>query len=508
MFMLNQIVGIGSLGIIDNLRLIVIIAIFIGIIIVLLYRRFTKSGRKTNGKYMRATNPYDSSSKEKRHSADVVDDFMSIEEEIKAKKDGNYKATTEPEVEIEEKSVVSLETIEENIKNIETQITAKFAEVIKDVKGKITAKFTTEMEEVKAEFTTRIEALISKMEEREKDVVNKIERRINSKVQETLKKMDDRVSTALQSQKNSTASVLEKLVDSLRTVEVPADDMVSEETQKAVEEKVNSEEVGEKDFWNTLKETPVKDKGEIGDSASSLQADESPDNVMPSDESKCALPEEIEVGGAGEKTEVKEDTRMDEEEPIPLQETRKEVPEKVAGDLGEFDMQEFLDEVPVSAPTSGKAEAVVEEEGVVQEEELEVQSEEAVDVKLEAKETIVSPQETGGKVPEKVVADSADLDIQEFLDEVPVDASSSEEPKLVAEEEEVASEEIKEGAFGVPSEDKAGVNLEKKESITSPGKDEEEVLESTEGDSADFDIQEFLDELESLPSENDPETEK
>jgi len=47
-----------------------------------------------------------------------------------------------------------------------------------------------------------------------------------------------------------------------------------------------------------------------------------------------------------------------------------------------------------------------------------------------------------------------------------------------------------------PSEDKAGEKVEKK------------VSGEAVGDSADFDIQGFLDELENLPSENDLETEK
>ena len=49
MVLLNQIVGAGGFSITDNLRLIVIAAIFIGIIAVLLYLRFAKSGGKTNG---------------------------------------------------------------------------------------------------------------------------------------------------------------------------------------------------------------------------------------------------------------------------------------------------------------------------------------------------------------------------------------------------------------------------------------------------------------------------
>ncbi len=51
MVILNQIVDIGDFSIADNLRLIVIAAIFIGIIVVLLCIKFARSGEKTNGKY-------------------------------------------------------------------------------------------------------------------------------------------------------------------------------------------------------------------------------------------------------------------------------------------------------------------------------------------------------------------------------------------------------------------------------------------------------------------------
>ena len=52
MVILNQIVGIGDFSIADNLRLIVIAAIFIGIIVVLLRIRFARNVEKTNGKYV------------------------------------------------------------------------------------------------------------------------------------------------------------------------------------------------------------------------------------------------------------------------------------------------------------------------------------------------------------------------------------------------------------------------------------------------------------------------
>lgn len=50
MVILNQIVGIGGFSIAANLRLIVIAAIFIGIIVVLLYLKLARNGEKTNGK--------------------------------------------------------------------------------------------------------------------------------------------------------------------------------------------------------------------------------------------------------------------------------------------------------------------------------------------------------------------------------------------------------------------------------------------------------------------------
>jgi FtsZ-interacting cell division protein ZipA len=69
----------------DILRLIVIVVIFSGIIVVLLYLKSAKSGRKTKRKYMQATNPYDSSSKEEMHSADAVDDFFEQRRRNKSK---------------------------------------------------------------------------------------------------------------------------------------------------------------------------------------------------------------------------------------------------------------------------------------------------------------------------------------------------------------------------------------------------------------------------------------
>ena len=121
MVILNQIVGIGGFSIADNLRLIVIAAIFVGIIVVLLYIRFARSGEKASGKYV----------SEEKDSEDIGD----LEDIVESKE------------ETAEEPVAYSETIEEKIKNSETEIIAKFAEVIKDIKARIDSKLTAEIED-------------------------------------------------------------------------------------------------------------------------------------------------------------------------------------------------------------------------------------------------------------------------------------------------------------------------------------------------------------------------
>ncbi len=307
MVILNQIVGAGDFSIADNLRLIVIAVIFVGIIAVLLYLRFAKSIGKTNGEY------------------------ISEEKMIKGKSGEDLEYVVKSAVKAKKEPVVNIETIEEIIKNSETEIITKFAADIKDVRDKTDMKLTEKAEDIRLEFTTKIENLISKIEEREKEVVNKIENVIDTKVQEALNKMNDRIGAALHSQKDPTASVLEKLVDSLRTEEVPAGDLASEKAEEVAEEKIDCEEVKKKES------------------------------------------------------------------------------EEAVGESTDFDMQKFLDEIPVSASPSGGSEAVVDTDVVpeeIKEEELEGPSEDNANVELDERMS-------GG-----TVGDSADFDIQEFLDEL------------------------------------------------------------------------------------------
>ena len=449
MVILNQIVGIGDFSIADNLRLIVIAAIFIGIIVVLLFLKFARSGEKTNG-----------GNNSKEEADEDIEDTENIEDNAES-------------VEGTEGPVVNSETIEEKIKNSETEIITKFAEVIKDIKAKIDTKLTAETEDIRAEFTTKIEQLISNIEKREKEVVNKIENVIDTKVQEALNKMNDRIGVALHMQKSSTASVLEKLVDSLRTEEASVGSLTSENAKERESD------------------ASVKDQGILGKLETSLEMNEEPVSISFPDESAAVdgdvvMPEEIGEEELDVPSEDKTDTKVEEN-----------VSEGAMGDAADFDMQEFLDEEPVGISSSSKSDVAVEEDIVpegITEDELEMPSEGKADVKLEVKEPIASPEVNEENVSEGAMGDSADFDMQEFLDAEPIVSSSDESDVVV--EEDIVSEAIAEDVLEAPSEDKAGEKVEKK------------VSGEAVGDSADFDIQGFLDELENLPSENDSETEK
>jgi len=397
MVILNQIVGIGGFSIAANLRLIVIAAIFIGIIAVLLYLKFARNGEETNGK--------DISKEEVGEDIEDTEDTEDLED-ITVSAEG----TGMP--------VVNSETIEEKIKNSETEIITKFAEVMKDIKAKIDTKLTAETGNIRAEFTTKIEQLISSIEERDKEVANKIESVI--KVQEALYEMNDRIGAALHDQKDSTASVLKKLVDSLRTEDASVSSLASEVLSQSpsplqVEEKeldVSSE--GKADI--KLEET-VSD-GNIGDEADfDMQdfLDGEPAGISSSDEPNVAVeedvaPEIITEGALEVSSEGKADEGLEVEapakEPIAsLEGNEEKVSEEAVGDAADFDMQEFLDaESETVAVTEGGLEAPSED-------------------KVEAEDQVASSEGIEEKAPEIKAPESAggatsDFDIQGFLDEL------------------------------------------------------------------------------------------
>jgi hypothetical protein len=71
-----------------------------------------------------------------------------------------------------------------------------------------------------------------------------------------------------------------------------------------------------------------------------------------------------------------------------------------------------------------------------------------------------------------------------------------------------APEKTKKEDREMPSEVKEDIKVEEEKPIISSEVIEKNVLELDEADSADFDIQEFLEELGNLPSEKDSEAEK
>ncbi len=414
MVILSQIVGAGDFSLVDNLRLIVIAASFIGIIALLLYLKFANSGGKADGKYI---------SKEK--AGENINDIANSAEGTG------------------EGSVVGFDVIDEKIKNSEAEIVAKFEAVIKGLRAQVDTKLTAE-----------VEGLVSKIEEREEAVVKRLENVIDRKIQEALNKMSDKVGDVLYAQKSSTAAVLEKLVDSLRTEEIPAGSLASVKAEKDIEE--ISEIQGSK--------------------ATGLSNIEEASKL---NETEC---EPAGVSGAN---------KLQEEKPF----ISSDISEGAAENTADVDMQEFLNETPVEISSTDEPDTAVDG-GVVpteiKEEELEVQPEDKADMGLEENEQITSPGKNEGKVSGNVVEDEGDFDMQAFLDAEPVSILPSGESSVV--EEGVVSEGV--AGQEEPSEDNANVELD------------DMVTGGMVGDSADFDIQEFLDELENLPSENDSEAEK
>jgi hypothetical protein len=402
MFILNQISGIGDFGIADNLRLIVIAAIFIGIVIVLLYLKSSKSGRKVKSEYVQAANSDDSSGKKKRHSADAdaQDDFLSIEEE----------AEVMPVVNLD-KTVTDIEEMEEGI----------------DTKQEVDTK------DVRAEFATKIEGLISKIEDVEKVVIRKVENIVDAKVQEVLNKIDDKIDEVLRSQEGSNALTSVKKINSLRQDEEP----VFSETQEAIDDRDATSEA-----LNTLptEEKPIEiesftqsktvaaEKAELEEIAKSgLDVSDEDSDIL----GELASSLQMEVEEVSEETnkedleitsEAKEDIKAEEEEPIASSEKiEKSDSGEMAGESDDLDILDFLkeDSIGISLPDESSANGEIAElPEEIKEEFLEIPSEVSEDEKVEKKEPIASSEVKEKNVLEVDEGDSADFDIQEFLEEL------------------------------------------------------------------------------------------
>ncbi len=104
---MNQIAGVDGFNIMNDLRLVIIVALFISIIIILLLNWILGSRRRVKRKYMQAVNPYDDSSHEDRLAPGAVDDFLAMEESMEKEKSKGGESTAESEVEIEDQPVVN-----------------------------------------------------------------------------------------------------------------------------------------------------------------------------------------------------------------------------------------------------------------------------------------------------------------------------------------------------------------------------------------------------------------
>jgi hypothetical protein len=601
---MNQIAGVDGFNIMNNLRLVVIVAIFIILIIVLFYNRILGSRKRVKQKDMQAVNPSDASSREERHASDVVGDFFGKGESKEKEESKGGESTAESEVEIEGHPAVSYEKIEADLKAVRAEVAAKIETDLKAVEGEVTTKIEADLKAVGDEVTTKIEGLISKVEAVEKEVLNKIEDVIDAKIQEASNKINDGLSEAIRTQINSINPVSEERADSLHKEEVPADilsseDMVApeeikekEQTDKIapsgeIEEKkkrdsevpVEDSDIMEKfrlfvryqlDAFDILpldesktvaevkKDVKVDEKesidaitstGEVGKKISRGGAGESVDPVrlffqkflsvgIPSTEEpnasveeKVEIEEKISEGDLEVPSEVKEDVKVDENEPIEAITSTGEIEEKIsegdAGELVDFDIEKFLEEEPVGLLSTEEPKESVEEKIELKEEieiDLEVPSEVKEDVKVEEKEpieSIISTGEVEKKISEGDVGESDDFDIEKLLEEEPVGMSSTEESMEVEEKVEFKFKEEKEGDLDLPAEETvAHEGIDEKEIDTiAPGDIEEKALEvakgeeaeekkQSTGESSDFDIQEFLEELGTPPSEKDLESEK
>jgi hypothetical protein len=463
--LMNQIVGVDGFNLVNNLRLVIIVAIFISIIIALLLKWVLGARRRVKLKYMQAVNPSDDSSREERHALGVVDNSFGMEESKGKEKNKGGESTAESEVEIiENRPVVNYEKMEADL------------EAIRDA------------------VTTKIEGLVLKVEAVEKALLNKIEDVVDVRIQEASNKINDSLTEVLRTQRNSITSVSEERVDSLRKEEVPADILPSEDT-------VAPEEIKEKEQADT-----IAPSGEIEENISEGEVGESVDfdiqkllEEEPVGMSFTEEPKEL----VEEKAGFEEKKEGDLEAPV----EDNDIVEKLADSLQ-------MNDVHFGILPSDESKTVAEEK---KERDLEVPSEAKKDVKVDEKEPIEAITLSGEieeNISEGEVGESVDFDIQKLLEEEAVGISFTEESMEVV-EEKVKFKKEKERDLELPAEETiAREGIGEKEIDTTPpsGDIKEKALETAKGEEAekkkqstgeavDFDIQAFLEELGTLPSE-------
>ena len=187
----------------------------------------------------------------------------------------------------------------------------------------------------------------------------------------------------------------------------------------------------------------------------------------------------------------------------------RDILEELAGSLQ-------MDEDAFDILPSEESETVAEEK---KERDLEVLSEVKEDVKIDEKEPVEADTSTGEieeKISEVDAGESNDFDIEKLLEEEPVGMSSTEESMEVKEEVEFKKE--KEEDLELPAEETVaheGIDEKEIDTVTPPGEIKEKELEAAKGEGAEEkkqstgdDIQDFLEELGTPPSEKDLKSEK
>lgn len=227
---MNQIAGVDGFDLMNNLRLVIIVAMFIILIVALLLNRVLGSRKSGKQKNIQTAKPSDDSSREKRDTSDVVGDFFD-DDESSGTEISKGESTSVPEVETDSQPAVNYEKIEADLKAVKDEVTAKIEADLKVVKGEVAANIVADLKAVKDEVAAKIEAdlrgvgdevtakvegLISKVEAVEKNVLNKIEDVIDVKIQEASNKINDRVSETVRAHIDSINTVAEERENSLR----------------------------------------------------------------------------------------------------------------------------------------------------------------------------------------------------------------------------------------------------------------------------------------------------
>mgnify|MGYP001326126771 CR=1 FL=1 len=546
MLIMNQIAGADSFSLMSNLRLVVIVAIFIIFIVVLFYNRILGSLKSVKQKDKQAVSPSDDSSREERDASDVVGDFFGKEESTEKEESKVDESAAEPEVEIEDQPADDSSREERDAPGVTGDFfdIEEFTEKEISKGGESTAEPEVEIEGRLADDSSReerdapgaagdfldieesAEKEISKggesTAEPEVEIEGKKERDLSALVKDRdiLEKLHLFVRYHLDAfdimpfdEAKAVAEVKKDVkVDKMESVEAitPTGKIEEKKSTGAAggsvgparlffqkflsagkpsteepKELVEEKVESEKEKERDL-ETSVEDRDILEKLAGSLQMGEDSFDILPSEESKTVAEEkkekDLEVS-----SEVKEDVKVEEK-----------ISEGDVGDSVDLDIEKFLEEEPVGISSTEEPNESVEEKVEFKlkeekEEGLELQAEVKEDVKVDEKEPVESITSTE-EVEEKISAGkSVDLDIDKFLEGEPVGLSSTEEFKELVEEVEI--EEKKERDLEVQSEVKEDVKVDEKEpieSITSTVEVEEKIPEGDVGESDDFDIEKFL----------------